>query len=80
MTAEQALHESLWYRLPTYIKSHIDITVKRGSTKADIPDEALRNVDIMEMNGILRYLGYDIARKKNGDWIISWDAGYRNRY
>ena len=81
MTAEQALHKSLWHKLPTMIKNSIEYTVNSGYTKCEIPDENYRNGDIMEVNGILRYLGYDISRTKNSErWLISWDAGYRNRY
>ena len=81
MTAEQALHNSLWHKLPTMIKNSIEYTVNSGYTKCEIPDENYRNVDIMEVNRILRYLGYDVSRAKNNErWLISWDAGYRNRY
>ena len=35
----------------------------------------------MDMNGALRYLGYNIHRKNHeDDWTISWDAGYRDRF
>lgn len=81
MTAEQALHNSLWNKLPTCIKNFIEYSVNSGYTKCEIPDENLRNIDIMETNGILRYLGYNVSRVKNNEnWLISWDAGYRNRY
>lgn len=81
MTAEQALHKSLWHKLPTMIKNSIEYTVNSGCTRCEIPDENFRNVDIMEVNGILRYLGYDVSRTKNSErWLISWDDGYRNRY
>lgn len=81
MTAEQALHNTLWHRLPTFVKNTILDSISTGKCRCIIPDENLRNVDIMETNGILRYLGYNIYRKNHeDDWTISWDSGYRDRY
>lgn len=81
MTAERSLYDTLWNRLPTFVKNTILDNVSKGRFKCTIPNETLRNVDIMDMNGALRYLGYNIHRKNHeDDWTISWDAGYRDRF
>jgi hypothetical protein len=75
MTAERLLHETLWNRLPTFVKNTILDSVSKGRFKCTIPDETLRNVDIMDMNGALRYLGYNIHRKRapmSVAPLISW--------